>query len=92
MARGGARAGAGRPKGQPNRRTADVIAAIEASGLTPLDYMLSIMRDEMQDVDTRMDAAKSAAPYVHAKLASVEHRGDADNPVGIIFQTSYEGE
>jgi hypothetical protein len=56
----------------------------------PLDYMLSLLRDEGLDRDTRMDAAKAAAPYVHAKLASVEHKGDAENPVGIIFQTVFE--
>jgi hypothetical protein len=45
---------------------------IEASGLTPLDYMLGILRDEQLSLEDRMDAAKAFAPYVHAKLASVE--------------------
>jgi hypothetical protein len=36
----------GRKKGAPNKATAAKAAAIEASGLTPLDYMLSVMRDE----------------------------------------------
>lgn len=75
MARGGTRAGAGRPKGMPNKRTAEKAAEVEASGLTPLDYMLSVLRDESRDPDDRMDAAKAAAPYVHAKLASIEHGG-----------------
>ncbi|WP_244493163.1 hypothetical protein [Aureimonas sp. AU20] len=38
----------------------------------PLDYMLSILRDERQTEDNRMWAAEKAAPYVHSKLASVE--------------------
>lgn len=41
----------------------------------PLDYLLSIMRDEDLPRPDRVDAAKAAAPYVHAKLASVEHKG-----------------
>ena len=34
-----------------------------AGGMTPLDYMLSIMRDENEDKRERLDAAKAAAPY-----------------------------
>ena len=44
-------------------------------GLTPLDYLLSVMRDEALERDARVDAAKAAAPYVHARLAAVEHSG-----------------
>lgn len=72
MAKGGARPGAGRKPGVPNKRTAEKVAAIEASGLTPLDYLLSVMRDTELPREDRVDAAKAAAPYVHAKLANVE--------------------
>ena len=47
----------------------------------PLDCMLSILRDEDMAPDARMDAAKAAAPYVHAKLASVEHKGEGGGPL-----------
>jgi hypothetical protein len=56
--------------------------AIEASGLTPLDFMLAVMRDEQAPLDLRFEAAKSAAPYVHAKLASIEHGGKIDVELG----------
>lgn len=72
MAGGGKRIGAGRPKGVPNKATRTRVAEIEASGLTPLDYMLSILRDEAGDKAQRLDAAKAAAPYVHAKLSNIE--------------------
>lgn len=75
MAKGGKREGAGRKPGVPNKRTAETAAAVEASGLTPLDYLLSVMRDDDLDREARVDAAKAAAPYVHARLAAVEHSG-----------------
>lgn len=65
----------GRQKGTPNRKTAEVVAAVEASGLTPLDFMLSVMRDEDEDMDRRLDMAKAAAPYIHPKLSAIEHAG-----------------
>lgn len=65
----------GRVKGVPNRATAAKVAEIEASGLTPLDYMLSVLRDEANPLDVRLDAANKAAAYVHPKLAAVEHSG-----------------
>jgi hypothetical protein len=73
--KGGARPGAGRKKGVPNKKTAQLMKAVEESGLTPLDYMLAIMRDEREKAPLRFEAAKAAAPYVHARLATVEHSG-----------------
>ncbi len=32
------------------------------------------------------DAARDAAPYVHAKLASVEHKGEGGGPLQVIIQ------
>lgn len=74
MAQGGKRKGAGRPKGARNRKTVEQTEAIADSGLTPLDYMLSVLRDEGNEPSVRLDAANKAAPYVHAKLASVDHK------------------
>ena len=65
----------GRRKGTPNRATAAKSAAIEKSGLTPLDYMLRLLRNPKLDYELRLEAAKSAAPYVHPKLANVELTG-----------------
>jgi hypothetical protein len=44
--------------------------------MMPLQYMLSIMRDPTVDDDRRDEMAKAAAPYLHPKLAAVEHRVD----------------
>lgn len=73
----------GRKKGAPNKASAAKAAAIEASGLTPLDYMLAVMRADI-DPQMRFEAAKAAAPYVHPKLASVAHTGpDGEGPVQV---------
>ena len=44
-------------------------------GETPLDYMIRVMRDEDADMARRNWAAQAAAPYLHARLASVEQKG-----------------
>lgn len=72
MARGGARPGAGRKKGAITTRTREIAEAALGSGLTPLDYMLSILRDDQKPEAMRFEAAKAAAPFVHAKLAAVD--------------------
>lgn len=85
----------GRKPGTPNKRNAETQAQVAASGLTPLEFMLKIMRndtppDGANDAQTlafhslRFEAAKAAAPYVHAKLASVEVTGKDGGPVETI--------
>src|ERR1700722_17197042 len=61
----------GRKKGTQNRATAEREREVKASGATPLEYLLSIMRDTDLPRAERTDTAKAAAPYVHPKLASV---------------------
>jgi len=45
------------------------------SGISPLDYMLKVMRNSRADGKRRDDMAKAAAPYVHSRLNSVTHSG-----------------
>lgn len=84
--KGGKRHGAGRKKGVPNKRTAEVQKAVEESGETPLQYLLKRMRDLNADPRDRMTAAISAAPYVHAKLAAVEVTGKDGGPIELLSQ------
>jgi hypothetical protein len=65
--------GQGRPKGVPNRVTREREEQIAASGLAPLAYMLSVLRDDKNPQAVRMEAARAAAPYCHPRLASVEY-------------------
>lgn len=81
--RGGYRENAGRPAGSRNKRSLAQISAAIASGETPLEFMLRVMRGEAtpKDADDRVkavyaglqfEAAKAAAPYIHARLSSTE--------------------
>src|SRR5712692_1223398 len=73
----------GRRRGTPNRATAAKAAAVAASGLTPLDYLISVLRDETAPRAERMEAAARAAPYVHPRLAAIEHTGAAGGPIQV---------
>ena len=81
MPRGGSKPGerrGGRKKGTPNKKTAAMQAEIAASGETPLQYMLRILRDESVEPSRRDAMARSAAPYVHPQLSAVKHGGDGN--------------
>jgi hypothetical protein len=43
------------------------------SGLTPLDFMLQIMRNPDQDLAFRAEMAKATAPYIHQKLIAADN-------------------
>jgi hypothetical protein len=49
----------------------------EAAGgaLSPLDYMLQVLRDPEASPAERKWAAEKAAPYLHPRLQTVEHGG-----------------
>lgn len=96
--KGGKRPGAGRKAGVPNKRTAETQKAVEQSGLTPLEYMLQVMRDAGQDEARRLAAANMAAPYVHAKLSAIDatitgaNGGPVAHSVVVELVTSSAGE
>lgn len=81
MAVGGARPGAGRPKGGANRINDEARRRALAGGMSPLEFLLGVMRDEKQPLEKRMDAARSAAPFVHAKLQALQHSGPDGGPI-----------
>lgn len=96
MARGakpGERRG-GRKKGTPNKATKtrkEIAKKALESGITPLEFMLDVMRKEIPAdaepaikvamIGMRFEAAKAAAPYVHPKLAAIEHTGKGGGPI-----------
>jgi hypothetical protein len=70
MARG--RKTGGRQKGTRNRATAEARAGAVATGILPLDYMLSVMRDPAADHKRRDAMAMAAAPYVHPRVNGID--------------------
>jgi hypothetical protein len=69
---GGRRAGAGRRPGGMTQRTQQLVEEVRAQGISPLEYMLAVLRDETVDPERRDEMAKAAAPYIHPRLSSVE--------------------
>lgn len=69
----------GRKKGVPNKSNAEREARIAAEGITPLEYMLKVMRDETEDTKRRDQMAAAAARYVHPTMASVEATVDVSD-------------
>ncbi len=53
-------------------------AAAAEGGITPLDYMLEILRNTDKPEDVRFEAAKAAAPYMHARLSTTDATVKAD--------------
>jgi len=87
MPRGGARQGAGRPKGskdsKPRKitvRTLDDVKRVKARAMNegkilPLDLFMDVLNDTEADDAARMEAAKAAAPYMHPRLQAVAFSG-----------------
>ena len=57
----------GRPKGSKNKTTEEFIRKVIGEGITPLEHMLAVMRDEKADRKLRARMAIAAAPYVHRR-------------------------
>lgn len=71
---GGKREGAGRPPGSLNKRSVEAIAEVAERfpDWSPLLHMAQVANDPDLPPEIRLDAAKAAAPYVHAKAKPVE--------------------
>lgn len=91
MAHGGLRPNGGRPKGSKSKRNKameQAVALKEAQdelgdGQTPLQYMLSVMRDPASEPQLALDAAKGAAPYCHKKKPQDVNVSGVNTPVSI---------
>jgi len=80
--RGGPRKNAGRKPGSATKKTREIADMAAANGITPLEFMLNVMRQEPPETEDerlrqsyvamQFEAAKAAAPYIHPKLSAVE--------------------
>jgi hypothetical protein len=71
----------GRQKGTKNKASVKRAEEIAETGETPLEYMIRVMRSSDADYDRRDKMAAAAAPYVHPKLANIEHTGKDQGPI-----------
>lgn len=90
---GGARPGSGRKPGTVQRRLIEsAILDAKNSGLLPHEILLAVARGdptifgEVPSPLLRMDAAKAAAPYFAARLASMEVTGTMTHTTGFSVQ------
>ena len=86
---GSIRKAGGRPKGSRNKRSVELVRRAEAKGISPLDLMLQVMHDLWREGDrlAAFACAEKIAPYVHARLAAVEQKVEAQ-----VRQTVVNGE
>ena len=80
--KGGARRGAGRKPGGANRKTREIADRAAVDGVIPLEYLLKVLRqpapegaDALTQLELdklRLDAAKSAAPYMHPRPSAID--------------------
>ncbi len=99
--RGGVRQGAGRKAGSATKKTREIANKAASDGVTPLEFMLSIMREEppetedervrMDQIAMRFEAAKAAAPYIHPRLAAIEHTGAEGGPIDHSLSVEFVG-
>lgn len=74
---GGARGGAGRPRGSKSAKTLAIADRAAAEGITPLEVILKAMRHHLDagNLDRAAEFAKDAAPYVHPRLGATHVTG-----------------
>lgn len=88
---GGARANAGR-KHNPYRTYKKALqlfekAEQESNGKfkTPLEFLLEQMNNATNHLDVRIDCAKAAVPFMHARLATYHLRSEEEQKLVIEF-------
>ena len=75
----------GRKAGTPNKnhRVRDRHEAM-IRGMTPLEYLLGVMRDESAELHRRDEAAKAAAPFVHPRRVPETAAGNTSSTVTLV--------
>ena len=58
---------------------------------SPLDFLPGVMRDDRNDIQLRLLAAKAAAPYIHRQLKSVEQTGEGGGPQRVVVSWDMTG-
>jgi hypothetical protein len=86
MPHGGKRDGAGRKAGAVTERSREIADGAISAGVTPLEYMLRVLRGQDTTIERRDWAAEKAAPYVHARLANVNAKHDVTDALAELLK------
>lgn len=92
MALGGARPGAGRKKGVPNKLTLDVAEKLAKIGCDPLLGMARIAMDKKNPMELRGRMFGELAQYVAPKRRAIEHSADKPTLEALLGRLAQEPE
>lgn len=77
---GGARPGAGRPRGSVSQRHVDLVASMMDGRRMPLEYLMDVMADPEADEKRRDWAAEKAAAFLHPRPQPVARSIEIELP------------
>ena len=64
----------GKPKGTKNRATKELIDKLSSSGMTPVEFMTAVFRDDFKPMELRLEAASRVAPVLSCdKVCPCDH-------------------
>jgi hypothetical protein len=76
----------GRPRGAINRRSQMARDIVERLNCDPLEALLLIVRNRRLSIEVRLDAAKAAVPFVHARLSTTFISARVESNVNVTRQ------
>lgn len=79
----GAKKRRGRPRGSVNRRSQIARDIVERLNVDPLEALLRIIKNRRLPIELRLDAAKAATPFVHARLSTTQVFADVRQNVEV---------
>lgn len=81
--KGGARPGAGRPKGKPNKRTQEIQDRLDELDCDPIEGMAMIAVDPTSDPNLKFQCFKELAQYVAPKRKAIDMNATLDGSFNI---------
>ncbi|WP_208949785.1 hypothetical protein [Achromobacter aegrifaciens] len=87
---GNLRRGGGRPKGVPNKATAEIKALAQQHGPDAIATLVKIMQGAKQPSASRVAAAKELLDRAYGKsVQPIEGSGDPDKPINMALRIAF---